>query len=167
MRGSAYVEPEWICLHPSDYQICRLLRDGTGGTVGQMFGGGPWLGAYGNGGQVSSGVVAGATDVMWGKRVYVTPAIGGAGTALIGTTANACVWNRGGLRVEATSSHDKFFQLNLIAVRAERRMTLTTYRAAGYSRLLTLCSPSSTRRRSPTWPRSSGRTSLPMMAGSA
>jgi hypothetical protein len=44
MRGSALLEPEWIAIHPTDYQHTRLLTD----TARQFFGGGPFMGAYGN-----------------------------------------------------------------------------------------------------------------------
>lgn len=129
MRGSALLEPEWIVIHPTDYQTLRLLSD----TAGQFFGGGPFMGPYGNGQVVSaSGQVTPATDTIWGKQVYVTANIGGAGTALIGTTANACVWNRAGLRVEASNQHSNFFQTNMVAIRAERRLGLTMYRPLGY-----------------------------------
>jgi Phage capsid family len=110
----------------------RLLRDGTGGTVGQYMGGGPFLGAYGNADLGGVSHLAGAVDTMWGKPVYVTTAIGGAGTALIGTRAAAQVWSRGGMSVEASSSHASYFTTNLVAIRAERRLGLTLYRSNGY-----------------------------------
>ncbi len=130
MRGSAFIEPEWIIMHPTDFQIIRLLTD----TAGQFFGGGPFGAAYGNGGGMfdSSNQVAGATDQLWQKPLYVTAAIGGAGTALIGTRANAQVWRRGGVSIEATNSHSTYFQLNLLAIRAEERLGLAVYRANGY-----------------------------------
>jgi HK97 family phage major capsid protein len=31
MRGSAFVEPEWVVMHPSDWQTIRLAKDGAGG----------------------------------------------------------------------------------------------------------------------------------------
>ena len=130
MRGSQFIEPEWICLHPTDWQTLRLLTD----NAGQLFGGGPFLGPYGGPqGPVSeNSQLSGATDVVWSKRTLVTPAVGGPGTALIGTTANAQVWRRGGLSVEATNSHSNYFALNLIAIRAEERLGLAVYRPGGY-----------------------------------
>jgi HK97 family phage major capsid protein len=130
MRGSQFIEPDWIAMHPTDYQVCRLLTD----TAGQFFGGGPFLGPYGNSTDISSGnsVAPGQTDTLWGKPLYVSAGIGGAGTAIIGTKANARVWNRGGLRVEASNSHASFFQTDLVALRAERRLALAVYRAGGY-----------------------------------
>jgi HK97 family phage major capsid protein len=86
VRGSAFVEPDWIVLHPTDYQDIRLLTD----TAGQLFGGGPFQGPYGGGQNISSsGQITGAVDTVWNKPVYVTAAIGGAGTALIGTREGA------------------------------------------------------------------------------
>jgi hypothetical protein len=55
MRGSAFVEPDWIVMNPTDWQDIRLLTD----TAGQFFGGGPFQGPYGNGQNLSaSGQVA-------------------------------------------------------------------------------------------------------------
>jgi HK97 family phage major capsid protein len=79
--------------------------------------------------------VSGATDSLWGKSVYVTAAIGGAGTALIGTRANAQVWRKGGVSVEASNSHSTFFAINLVAIRAEERLGLAVYRPGAYTEL--------------------------------
>jgi HK97 family phage major capsid protein len=130
MRGSAFIEPEWFILHPTDFQIVRLLTD----TAGQFFGGGPFLGPYGGpqGPIDMSNQVGGGVDMLWGKPCYVTAAVGGAGTALVGTRANAQVWRRGGVSVEASNSHASFFQLNLVALRAEERIGLAVYRPSGY-----------------------------------
>jgi HK97 family phage major capsid protein len=129
LRGSAFVEPEWIVIHPTDYQDIRLLTD----TAGQFFGGGPFQGPYGNGSNVdANNQNTGAQDRLWNTPVYVTAAIGGAGTALIGTRAGAQVWRRGGLNVEASNSHSTYFQLNLVAIRAEERLGLAVYRPGAY-----------------------------------
>ncbi len=129
LRGSAFVEPEWIAIHPTDYQDIRLLTD----SAGQLFGGGPFLGSYGGPTQVGqSGQITGAQDRIWNTPVYVTAAIGGAGTAVVGTRANACVWSRGGLRIEASNSHASFFQQDLVAMRAERRLAFTVFRPGAY-----------------------------------
>lgn len=128
MRGSAFVEPEWIVLHPTDWQEIRLLTD----NAGQLFGGGPFQGPYGGGANYSaSGQITGAIDSIWNKPVYLTASIG-AGTALVGNSASAKVWNRGGLSVEATNSHASNFTLNLSVIRAERRLGLTLFRSNGF-----------------------------------
>jgi HK97 family phage major capsid protein len=130
MRGSALLEPEWVVMHPTDYQIVRLLTD----TAGQFFGGGPFLGAYnGQGGQVAaSSQLAGVVDTLWGKPCYVTASVGGPGTALVGTQASACVWSRGGARVEISNSHANDFAQDLVRIRCERRLGFTVYRPSGF-----------------------------------
>jgi HK97 family phage major capsid protein len=80
----------------------------------------------------ASGQITGAQDFIWNKAVYVTAAIGGAGTALIGNSQSAQIWSRGGLSVEATNSHGDLFLNNLLAIRAERRLGLTVYRAPAF-----------------------------------
>ena len=128
LRGSAFLEPDWIVMHPTDYEAVRLLTD----TAGQFFGGGPFMGPYGNGQNLAaSGQVTGATDSLWGKPVYVTAATG-AGTAVVGTRESAQVWRRGGMSVEASNSHSNYFQLNLVAIRAEERLGLAVYRPTGF-----------------------------------
>jgi HK97 family phage major capsid protein len=129
MRGSAFLEPDWIAVHPGDYEDLRLLAD----TAGQLLGGGPWLGAYGNANLVSAGAPGGFTDTLWGKEVYVTPMTGATkGTAIVGTRASAQVWSRGGMQIEATNSHASNFVLDLSVIRAERRLGLCVFRPAGY-----------------------------------
>jgi HK97 family phage major capsid protein len=128
LRGSAFLEPEWVIVHPTDYEAIRLLKD----TANQYYGGGPFLGSYGNPTQVAaSGQVTGAIDSLWGKAVYVTPIVG-AGTAVAGTRAGATVWSRGGLSVEITNSHSDLFVRNLLAMRAERRAALSVYRPGAF-----------------------------------
>jgi HK97 family phage major capsid protein len=128
LRGSAFLEPDWIVMHPTDYEAVRLLTD----TAGQFFGGGPFMGPYGNGQNLAaSGQVTGQTDSLWGKPVYVTAATG-AGTAVVGTRESAQVWRRGGMSVEASNSHSNYVQLNLVAIRAEERLGLAVYRPTGF-----------------------------------
>ena len=124
MRGSAYVEPDFMVLSPADYQDVRLLKD----TAGQFFGGGPFVGQYGHGAVLpATGQLTGATDPVWNVDCYVSSVIG-PGTAIVGARAGACVWSRGGISVEASNSHSTYFQYDLVALRAERRLGLTVYR---------------------------------------
>lgn len=128
-RGSAFMEPDFIVVNPSDYQALRLLTD----TAGQYFAGGPFQGPYGNGANLpASGQVSGAVDYIWQKPVVVTTAVG-AGTALIGTRSAAQVWRKGGLTVEATNSNEDDFLKNLVTIRAEERLALAVYRPAAFT----------------------------------
>lgn len=128
-RGSALLEPDWIAINPANYQSTRLLQDANQ----QFYGGGPFSGPYGNGGQQgASNQVSGAQDYIWGKPVIVTTAIG-AGTALIGTRSAAQLWTRGGVTVQATNSNEDDFLHDLVAIRAEKREALTVYRPAAFT----------------------------------
>jgi HK97 family phage major capsid protein len=128
LRGSAFLEPDWTIMNPTDWQDIRLLTD----TAGQFFGGGPFQGPYGNGqNRDASNQLSPAADMVWNKPVYVTSAVG-AGTAIVGTQSSAQVWRRGGLRVDASNSHSTYFQLNLVAIRAEERIGLAVYRPTGF-----------------------------------
>ena len=89
--GSAFVQPDTVILHPSNWLTTRLLRDGTGGTIGQFYGGGPFTGAYGNGG--AAGMFG---QQLWNVRVVLSNHVG-AGTALVGNFGqSAHIWRRVG-----------------------------------------------------------------------
>jgi HK97 family phage major capsid protein len=127
-RGSAFLEPDGIIMHPQNWLSTRLLRDGTGGTAGQFFGGGPFTGAYGNAGM--PGLFG---QSLWGKPVILSSVVG-AGTALVGSFGQAAqVFRRGGVTVEATNSHDDYFVKNLAAIRAEQRLALAVYRPTAFT----------------------------------
>ena len=128
LRGSAFLEPEWIVMHPTDWETIRLYTD----TAGQFYGGGPLQGQYGNAGMVgASGQTGGPQDYLWGKPVYVTGIVG-AGTAIVGTRTSAQVWRKGGMSVEATNANEDDFLKNLLAIRAEERLGLAVYRPTGF-----------------------------------
>ena len=59
--------------------------------------------------------------MLWGEAVYVTPAIGGAGTAVIGPATGAGVVPWGVLVLN-----------DLVCIRAERRLALSLYRSNAY-----------------------------------
>jgi HK97 family phage major capsid protein len=70
--------------------------------------------------------------MLWGLPVAVTPAMT-AGTALVGAYASAAqVFRKGGIRVEASNSHQDFFIKNLVAIRAEERLALAVYRPGAF-----------------------------------
>jgi HK97 family phage major capsid protein len=128
--GSSFLIPDTIIVHPAQWLSTRLLRDGTGGTVGQFLGGGPFTGAYGNGGAADSGLFGAS---LWNTRVVISSVVG-AGTALVGNfSQGAHVWRRGGLSVTASDSHASFFIQNLHMLRAEERLGLGVYRASAFT----------------------------------
>jgi HK97 family phage major capsid protein len=126
--GSSFLAPDTIVMHPSNWLNTRLLRDGTGGTVGQYYGGGPFSGAYGNGG--AAGMFG---QQLWNTKVVLSNYVG-AGTALVGNFGQAAhIWRRGDVSVEASNSHDTFFRFNLTALRAEERLGLGVYRPVAFT----------------------------------
>lgn len=131
-RGSALLEPDYIVMHPDNWQTTRLLMDANN----QFYGGGPFQGPYGNGRvDPDSGQLTGATDTIWNKPVIVTTAIG-SGTALLGSfRAASQIFRKSGLTVEASNSHDTYFLSNLVAIRAELRLALCVYRPSAFTKV--------------------------------
>jgi HK97 family phage major capsid protein len=126
--GSAFVQPDTVILHPSNWLTTRLLRDGTGGTIGQFYGGGPFSGAYGNG--AAAGIFG---QQLWNTRVVLSNYVG-AGTALVGNfRESAHIWRRSGLTVEATNSHSDLFVKNITMLRAEERLGLGVFRPVAFT----------------------------------
>lgn len=129
-RGSSYLEPDTIIMHPTNWLTSRLLRDGTGGTAGQYYGGGPFQGAYGNGGAADTGLFG---QSLWGKRVVLSTVVG-LGTAVVGSFQQAArIMRRGGMTVEATNSHSDYFVYNLVMIRAESRLALCVFRPSAFT----------------------------------
>ena len=131
IRTGAFLDPDAVVLHPTDWQSIRLSKDSNG----QYYAGGPFgFAAYGNPAQTvgdTSNLSAGG-DTLWGLRVVVTPAIS-QGTALVGAfQLSAQVYRREGIRVEATNSNEDDFLKNLVAIRVEERLGLAVYRPAGF-----------------------------------
>jgi HK97 family phage major capsid protein len=122
LRGSAFLDPDILVMHPSNWLATRLLAD----TAGQFLGGGPFQGPYGSGQSVG---IAGAP--MWGLRVALSSVVG-AGTALIGSSQAARIYRRGGVSIEATNSHSDWFTKNISMIRAEERLGLAVYRPGAW-----------------------------------
>jgi Phage capsid family len=138
-RGSSWLEPDAIVMHPSNWLTTRLLKDGTGGTVGAFFGGGPFsYGPYGNAlNAAGAGVFGGET--LWGKRVVLSTIVG-AGTALVGSFSQAArIMRRSGPSVEASNSGyingTDLFTSDLVALRCESRLALCCFRPSAYREL--------------------------------
>jgi HK97 family phage major capsid protein len=106
----AYLEPNGIAMHPNDWEVVRLSRDGGGSVSGS----GAYL--YGPPSQA-------VEPTIWGLPVAVTPAVPD-DTALVGDFTKAVLWLREGAQVLATDSHSDFFVRNLVALLAEMRAAL-------------------------------------------
>jgi HK97 family phage major capsid protein len=127
--GSSFLTPDTIIMHPSNWLATRILRDGTGGTVGQFYGGGPFTAAYGGGAAVP-GLFG---QSLWNTKVVLSSVVG-AGTALVGNfQQGAQIWRRGNRTVEASNQHASYFQSNLVMIRAESRAALAVYRPVAFT----------------------------------
>jgi HK97 family phage major capsid protein len=118
------VEPDAIVIHPTDWQTIRLGKD----SQGQYYAGGPFTGAYGNGGYTN------VADI-WGVKAVITTAIA-QGTVLVGGfQESGQVFRRQGITLEMTNSNVDDFVNNLITLRAEERLALAVYRPAGFGKV--------------------------------
>ena len=132
VRGSAFVDPDLVVLHPDNWVTTRLATD----NAGQYLGGGPWQGAYGQPQAVGASYFT--STPLWGMNVFVSPTVG-KGTALVGNASQAAaIYRRGGLTVEATNAHDDFFVRNMNMVRAEERLALALFRPSAWVQVTTL-----------------------------
>jgi HK97 family phage major capsid protein len=103
----AFLEPNGVAMHPSDWEVVRLSRD-AGGSV------------TASGGYLYGPPSTAGASTIWGLPVAVTPAVPD-DTALVGDFTKAVLWMREGAQVLATDSHSDFFVKNLVALLAELR----------------------------------------------
>jgi HK97 family phage major capsid protein len=112
--NASLVMPDGHVVNPANWQTIQLSKD----TTGNYYGSGPFTGPQ--------------APTLWGLPVDVTPSMV-AGTALTGAFGSASqIFDRGGMRVEASNSHQDFFIKNLVAIRAEERLALAVYRPAAF-----------------------------------
>lgn len=121
IRAVGFFEPDGVVIHPTDYQIIRLEKDANA----QYYGGGPFVGQYGNNGYPT-------LIGPWGLRPVVTTAIT-AGTCLVGAyKMGAMVFRREGVTVQMTNSNEDDFKKNLIAIRVEERLAFAIWRRLAF-----------------------------------
>lgn len=121
VRAVGFFEPDAIVMHPTDYQLLRLSKDNNL----QYYGGGPFMGPYGNGGYPQ-------LIGPWGLRAVVTTAIS-AGTALVGAfKIGAMIFRKPGITMQMTNSDQDDFVKNLITLRCEERLALAIWRPKAF-----------------------------------
>jgi HK97 family phage major capsid protein len=114
---TSFIYPDGIVMNPTNWFTVQTSKDANG----QYFGAGPFA------------PMQAAT--MWGLPVAPTPSIV-ANTALVGAFGSMSqVFRKGGIRVEASNSHQDFFIKNLVAIRAEERLALAVYRPASFGKV--------------------------------
>lgn len=111
---TVFVQPDGIVMNPANWATIQLAKDANG----QYYGAGPFA--------------APQSQTLWGLPVVKTPTIV-ANTALVGAfQSSSQIFRKGGLRVEASNSHNDFFIKNLVAIRAEERLALAVYRPSAF-----------------------------------
>ena len=124
LRTNSFVEPDAIVINPTDWQTIRLGKD----SQGQYYGGGPFTGAYGNGGYSN-------VAELWGYKVVTTTAVA-QGTALVGGFKQCGqVWRHSGVDLNMTNSNNNDFETDLITLKAEERLALSVWRPAGFGKV--------------------------------
>ena len=127
-RGSSFLEPDTVVIHPTNWQAVRTAKDSSG----QYYGGGPFYGPYGGPQGPASASQFQTAENLWGMRVVVTSSMT-VGSALVGAFGTgAAVHRRGGLRVETSNSHSTWFSTDVTALRAETRLALAVYRPTAF-----------------------------------
>jgi len=121
IRTTAWLEPNAILVNPTDWAVIRLRKD----SMGQYYSGGPFTGAYGNGGYSN-------VDAIWGVKVVITPAVP-VGKILVGAFDTAAqIFRKQGITIEMTNSNVDDFQNGLVTVRADERLALAIYRPGAF-----------------------------------
>lgn len=114
---TSFVYPDGVVMNPTNWFSTVTMKD----TQGHYFGFGPFNTV--------------PTATLWGLPVAVTPSIV-ANTSLVGAFGSMSqVFRRGGIRVEASNSHQDFFIKNLVAIRAEERLALAVYRPGAFGKV--------------------------------
>ena len=130
IKTQSGINADAIVMHPTDYQAVRLLKDGSGGTVGQYYGGGCFYGPYGNGNVDNQ-------PGLWGLKTVVTPNIT-QGTILVGAFkqgASVITKNNAGARIEiVTGDHDDAIY-NRVTVVVEERLALAVRRPKAFCKI--------------------------------
>ena len=130
IKTQSGLNADTIIMNPADYQAVRLLKDGTGGTIGQYYGGGCFYGPYGNG-NVS------AQPGLWGLNTIVTPNIT-SGTVLVGAFkqgASVITKSGEGARIEVfVGDHDDAIY-NRVTVVVEERLGLAVRRPKAFVKI--------------------------------
>ena len=130
VKSQSGLNADAIIMNPADYQAVRLLKDGTGGTIGQYYGGGCFYAPYGNG-NVST------QPGLWGLTTIVTPNIT-SGTVLVGAFkqgASVITKQGEGARIEiVTGDHDDAIY-NRVTVVVEERLALAVRRPKAFVKI--------------------------------
>jgi HK97 family phage major capsid protein len=128
IRKDAFVEPDSVVMHPSDwYQIVTAVTDQAGTSSAGYASKNPLIVAAGGfGGDVAAR--------LWGLKVVPSTAIA-EGTALVGKFGGgdaAQIVTRQGVDLAISDSHSDFFAKNQLAIRLTMRMGFVVYKPTAF-----------------------------------
>jgi len=104
VRTASFREPNFIGIHPEDYETLVLTREYTNSTGGYL---------YGN-------PATGGPQTIWGVPAIVHTAFT-SGTPLVGVGSEAVLWVRSGVEVAMSDSHSDYFIKRQVAMLATMR----------------------------------------------
>lgn len=106
---SAY-DASVVVLNPADIVTLMTAKDSNN----QYYGGGYFVGAYGNG-------AVGIPSAIWGVPVYASSAVS-QGSALVAAKEAVKTWRKGGMDVAIAAENEDDFLYNRVTLRAEVRL---------------------------------------------
>ena len=128
IRKDAFVEPDAIVMHPSDwYDIVTSVNDFAGTSSAGYAAKNPLF-------VVAGGFGADAAPRIWGLRVVPSTVIA-AGTVLVGKFGGgdaAQVIMRDGVDLAVSDSHSDFFAKNQLAIRLTMRLGFAVYKPTAF-----------------------------------
>lgn len=113
VRTNSFVEPDFIGIHPEDWESILAVRGDS-----QTVSGGSAVAGFGS--YVYGDPATAGPRTLWGVPVIVHAAFT-SGTPLVGRGADAAVYVREGLSVAASDSHSDYFIKRQVALLASMR----------------------------------------------
>ena len=110
VRNDSAYDAGVVILNPADIASLMTAKDGNK----QYYGGGYFVGAYGNG-------AYGAPISIWGVQIFASSAIT-QGTALVAAKEAVKTWRKGGMDVAIAAENEDDFLYNRVTLRAEVRL---------------------------------------------
>lgn len=110
VKNDSSYDASVVVLNPADIVTLMTAKDSNK----QYYGGGYFVGAYGNGGY-------GIPSAIWGVPVYASSKVT-QGSALICAKEAAKTWRKGGMDVAIAQENEDDFLYNRVSLRAETRL---------------------------------------------
>lgn len=110
VKADAAYDASVVVLNPADVYALLSAKDGNN----QYYGGGYFVGAYGNG-------AVGIPSSIWGVQIFASSAVT-SGQALVAAREAVKTWRKGGMDVALAAENEDDFLYNRVTLRAEVRL---------------------------------------------